>query len=48
MKFIDFPQMNVKIEGMEQVRIPKMFKIRQLYDPTKIEDIPGWVKSQRL
>ncbi len=46
MKFIEFPPMSIKIEGMENVQIPKMFKIRELYDPTKIEDIPGWVKQQ--
>ena len=46
MKFIEFPPMSIKIEGMENVQIPKMFKIREIYDPTKIEDIPGWVKQQ--
>ena len=46
MKFIEFPEMHIKIEGMEKVRIPKMFKIKQIYDSRKIEDIPGWIKKQ--
>jgi len=46
MKFIEFPEMHIKIEGMDQVKIPKMFKIKQIYDPSKIEDIPAWIKKQ--
>ncbi len=46
MQFIEFPKMNLKVEGMEQVHIPRMMKIRQIYDKTKIEDIPGWITSQ--
>jgi len=46
MKFIEFPEMHIKIEGMEKVKIPKMFKIKQIYDSRKIEDIPGWIKKQ--
>ena len=30
MKFIDFPKMNVTIEGMDTIRIPKMMKIKQV------------------
>lgn len=39
MKFIDFPSMNVKVEGMENIKIPKMMKIKQIYDPFKIENL---------
>ena len=46
MKFIDFPKMNVTIEGMDTIRIPKMMKIKQIYDPSKIEDIPAWIAQQ--
>ena len=46
MKFIDFPKMNVTIEGMDTIRLPKMMKIKQVYDKSKIEDIPAWIAQQ--
>lgn len=46
MKFIDFPSMNVKVEGMENIKIPKMMKIKQIYDPFKIENLKGWVEKE--
>ena len=46
MHFIDFPKMDLKVEGMEVVKIPRMVKIRQLFDDQKIEDIAGTVAGQ--
>ncbi len=46
MKFIEFPEIRIKVEGMEDVCIPKMFRIKQLYDKTRIEDIPSHIKNQ--
>lgn len=46
MKFIDFPKMNIKIEGMENIKVPRMIKIKQIYDKNKINDIPAWVERQ--
>lgn len=46
MKFINFPRIDIKVEGMEAVRIPRMFKIKQIYDKSRIEDIPGWIRGQ--
>ncbi len=46
MQFIEFPPMNPKIEGLDQVTIPRMVKIKQLYDPSRIEDIAGWVRHE--
>ncbi|HBC97806.1 MAG TPA: hypothetical protein DC034_13555 [Clostridium sp.] len=46
MKFIDFPSMNVKIEGMENISIPKMMKIRQIYDSFKIENLKEWIERE--
>lgn len=39
MRFIEFPEMSFKVEGMEGIKIPKMVKIRQKYENDKIEDI---------
>lgn len=39
MGFIEFPPVEVKVEGMEQVRFPRMARIRQLFDPTHIQDL---------
>lgn len=46
MKFIDFPRIDIKVEGLDEIRLPKMMKIRQIYDRSKIEDIPGWIREQ--
>ena len=46
MKFIEFPKLNVKVEGMDLIRLPRMMKIRQKYDAARIEDIGGWIISQ--
>ena len=37
MGFIEFPPVEVKVEGMEQVRFPRMARIRQLFDPSHIQ-----------
>ncbi len=39
MKFINFPEICFPIQGIEEVEIPKMVRIKQLYDNSKIEDI---------
>lgn len=44
--FINFPPVGMVVEGMEQVRIPKMVRIRQKYDSAKIEDIPAHLRAQ--
>lgn len=46
MQFIEFPKMELTVEGMEVVKIPRMMKIRQLFDNQRIEDIPGMVRFQ--
>ncbi|MBS4960402.1 MAG: DUF2088 domain-containing protein [Clostridiales bacterium] len=44
--FIDFPEVNVKVEGMEGVHIPKMVKISQTYDDTRIPDIEAHMNKE--
>lgn len=46
MKFINFPEISTKTEGMEDVRIPRMIKIRQLYDKYRIKNIPRQIHEQ--
>ena len=46
MQFIEFPKIDVKIEGMEDVRIPKMFRIKQFYNGSRIMDIPSHIRGQ--
>jgi len=43
---IEFPPVDVKVEGMEQVTIPPMVRIRQKYDPYQIEDLAGHLRLQ--
>ena len=46
MKFIEFPKIDFKVEGMELVQLPRMMKIRQKYDNNRIADIKGHISSQ--
>lgn len=46
MKFIDFPPIDIKVEGMENIKIPKMMKIKQIYDSSKIEDLKSWIVKE--
>ena len=46
MQFIKFPKIDVKIEGMESIRIPKMLRIKQIYDDSQITDIPNHIRAQ--
>lgn len=46
MKFINFPKLDIKIEGMEDILLPRMIKIRQIYDDYRIENITGWIWEQ--
>lgn len=41
--FIDFPSPSFPIEGMEDVTLPQMYRIRQLYDIEAIEDVEASV-----
>lgn len=44
--FIDFPAVNAKMEGLDQVVLPRMVKIRQKYDPYQIQDVPGHLRRE--
>ena len=46
MQFIDFPPMNVKVEGLDRVRIPRMVKARQIFDSARIDDVSGHIRLQ--
>lgn len=47
MGFISFPPIEVRVEGMEQVRIPRMARIRQIFDSSRIGD-PAAVLQREL
>ena len=46
MQFINFPKIDIKVEGLDLIRLPRMMKIKQKYDAGKIDDIPGWIRSR--
>jgi len=46
MSFMEFPKVNITIEGMEGIKIPKMYKIKQIYDSSKIEDLKSWTLKE--
>ena len=39
MKFIDFPEIHFPIQGIEEIQIPKMVRVRQIYENDEIQDI---------
>lgn len=45
MVFVNYPEVHVKIEGMENVKIPRMMKVRQIYDSSNIEDVSAQTKK---
>lgn len=45
MQFIDFPEMNFVIQGLDMVEIPPMYKMKQIYDPNKIEDPAAYIRK---
>ncbi|MGI6317677.1 MAG: DUF2088 domain-containing protein [Firmicutes bacterium] len=44
--FIDFPEVDIAIQGIEEIKFPKMVKIRQKFDPSKIDNLPAWVTKE--
>ncbi len=46
MQSIFFPPIDVKIEGMERVRIPRMARIRQLFDASCIENVQTVLRAE--
>ena len=48
MQFIEFPLIDVKIEGMDAVRIPRMIKVKQRYDDSAIDNIPVHTRTQMI
>ena len=46
MKRIDFPQIHFPIQGIDDVRIPRMARVRQRYPDDWIGDIPGCLKRE--
>ena len=46
MKFIDFPKIDFKVEGLELINLPRMMKIRQKYDDKRIADIKAHILAQ--
>ena len=39
MKMIDFPEIQFPIQGIDEVKIPRMVRVRQIYADDRIEDI---------
>lgn len=37
--FIDFPAIPVTVQGLDKIKLPRMVKIRQLYDLSRIDDV---------
>ena len=45
MKFIEFPEISFPVQGINDVPMPKMVRIREKYEDDKIEDIKGVQKE---
>ncbi|MDR2503303.1 MAG: hypothetical protein LBD82_02805, partial [Deltaproteobacteria bacterium] len=43
--FIDFPEVSVPVQGLDQVKLPKMYAVKQRYDAARITDIAGHMRK---
>ena len=46
MKMIDFPEIHFPIQGLDEVRIPRMARVRQRFADDRIEDIPARLRDE--
>ena len=46
MKMIDFPEISFPIQGLEEVTLPRMVRVRQHYSHDRIEDIPAHLRDE--
>lgn len=46
MQFINFPKIDYKVMGIEKLKIPKMIKTKQIYNDSKIDDLPTTIITQ--
>ena len=46
MKMIDFPEMFFPIQGLDEVPIPRMARVHQIYASDRIEDIPSHLRRE--
>ncbi len=44
--FIDFPESDVKVQGLDEVSIPSMYTVRQKFDDSKVDDVVGTLQAQ--
>ncbi|HIS40920.1 MAG TPA: DUF362 domain-containing protein [Candidatus Aphodovivens avistercoris] len=44
--FIQFPEVHVKVQGLDEVQLPQMVTIRQRYDAAKIDDVESALRTQ--
>ncbi|MCR4672395.1 MAG: DUF362 domain-containing protein [Lachnospiraceae bacterium] len=45
MQFIDFPEINFPVQGLDEVRIPRMVRVRQKFEDDRIEDPAGYLSK---
>jgi hypothetical protein len=46
MNYINFPPAQVIVQGLEEIRLPRMMKIRQKYGADKIEHLDLWIRQE--
>ena len=46
MKFIEFPEIHFPVQGLDEVKIPKMMWVRQKFEEDSIKDPPGYLKTK--
>ena len=46
MKKIDFPEMDFFVQGIDEVTIPKMVRIREKYEDDKIDDVKAYLINE--
>ena len=44
--YINFPEVHIPIQGLEQVALPNMITVRQSYDPARVSDVEATMRSE--
>ncbi len=44
--YIDFPEVSIPVQGMDGIRIPKMYTIKQYYDTQKVDNVAAHLKAE--
>lgn len=46
MTFIDFPEIKFPVQGIDDIPMPKMVRVKQLFEADKIDDVKSHLENE--